>query len=169
MLAGVPISVMVRSVAARVGDVVLTSADISGVTGNSTAAAGMVGEEISSVVAVGSAVSLTTATVANVTSISLTAGDWQVDGVVDFHPGAITTSTYFQQGVSTTSATLGAQDTYSSDPLAIVTGGAIDFASPVPLVRLHLSGTTTVYLVAKAGFAISTMTAYGTIHATRLR
>lgn len=128
----------------------------------------LVGDIITSVIASGSAVSLTTATAANVTSISLPAGDWDVSGVVDFHPGSTTTTTYLQGGISSTSATLGAQDSFFSDTHAIATT-SIDAAKVVPTVRLSLSTTTTVYLVAKAGFATSTLTAYGTIRASRVK
>lgn len=124
---------------------------------------------VSSVVASGSAVALTTATVANVTSIALTAGVWDVTGVVDFHPDTTTTSTYMRGGSSTTSATLGAQDSYFSNTFAIATT-AVDASEVIPVTRYTVpsNATTTVYLVAVAGFAISTMTAYGTIRATRV-
>jgi hypothetical protein len=125
-------------------------------------------EFVTNTVATGSSVSLTTATAADVTSISLGAGDWDVWGVVDYTPAASTSITNQTQGISTTSATLGAQDTFSSLTLAAeVPGASPESALPTPVVRLNLSTTTTVYLVAKATFTVSTLKAYGTINARR--
>ena len=80
-----------------------------GTTTNDSAATGNVGEFVTATVAVGAAVALTTATTANVTSISLTAGDWDVSGQVNFTPGATTSITVLQCGVSLTTATLAGQ------------------------------------------------------------
>jgi predicted nucleic acid-binding protein len=60
---------------------------------NDSAAAGKVGEFITSNIVVGSAVALTTGTAANVTSVSLTAGDWDVCGEVDLSTAATTNVT----------------------------------------------------------------------------
>lgn len=141
---------------------------VIGTTTNDNAAAGVVGEFVSSTVAVGSAVALTTDTTANVTSISLTPGDWDVTGVVDFKPGATTTTTYFQGGISTVSATMGSPDTGFSNPFAIA-ATSVDASEVLPVVRMSLATTTTIYLVARAGFSISTLSAYGTIRARRMR
>lgn len=142
---------------------------ITGVSGGSDASSGIVGEIISSVVAVGSAVSLVSGTAKTVTSISLTAGDWDITGVVDFHPGATTTGSYFQAGVSGTTNALGSQDQYASAPMALAAGLGVDVGMACPTVRQSLSGATTIYLTCQAGFALSTLTAYGTIRARRVR
>lgn len=144
------------------------SSSIPGTRTNDNAAAGNIGEVVTATVAVGSAVVLTTAVVSNVTSISLTAGDWDVTGVVDFNPGATTTTTSLEGGISIVSATRGAQDTGFANTFAIATT-AIDASEVCPMVRLSLNATTTVFLVAVAGFAISTLKAYGTIFARRVR
>jgi len=141
-----------------------------GTTTNDDATAGSIGEFVTATVATGSSVSLTTATPANVISISLTAGDWDVRGVVDYTAAATTSITNQRQGVSTTSATLGAQDTFTSLSLAAqVPTAAIDSAFATPVVRLSLAATTTVYLVTNATFTVSTLKAYGTISARRVR
>ena len=62
----------------------ITNPAIIGTTTNDDAAAGKIGEYQSAGIGFGSAISLTTATPANVTSISLTAGDWDVSGVIYF-------------------------------------------------------------------------------------
>lgn len=139
-----------------------------GTTTNDSAATGYIGEYVSASLASGSATSLTTGTAKTITSISLTAGDWDVTGVVDFHPDTTTTTTYLQGGISTTNNTLGAADTYFSNTFAIATT-SVDASEVCPTVRISINTTTTVYLVAVAGFAISTLSGYGTIRARRVR
>lgn len=143
---------------------------LAGTTTNDNAAAGKVGEVISSNIASGSAVGLTSGATANVTSISLTAGDWDVDANVCFLPNGATTYTSVSGGVHTTSATLpnppggGAIFSYN---LTFTTG--VGQYCPAGSVRISVSETTTVYLVAQSVFAVSTMGAYGYIKARRAR
>ena len=133
------------------------------------------GTLVTSSVPVGSAVSLTTNTAANVTSITLTAGDWDISGVIDFNPAATTSVTNITTSVSLTSATVSGQTGGSglgTDPTMIwnqaASVPAAVMAMEVPAVRLSITQTTTVYLVAKATFTVSTMAAYGTIRANRV-
>lgn len=127
------------------------------------------GEYVSSTIATWSSVSLTTATTANVTSITLTSGEWDVTGVVDYTFGATTSYTILQQGISTTTATMWGQDTFSrSEVVATVPTAAVDPAVDLPIVRLVLTTPTTVYLVVNATFSISTLKAYGTLRARRI-
>jgi len=147
----------------------LSLQDTLGTTTNDAAVAGGIGELLSGTIATGSSVSLTTATAANVTSVSLTAGDWDVSGTVDYNPGATTSITRLAQGVSSISATLGAQDTYSQSATAANVPTAVVIALPTPVTRISLAATTTIYLVASATFTVSTLTAFGTIRARRVR
>lgn len=156
-------------VAGGVPGTTIASSSITGTTTNNSAAAGILGEYVSSTIAVGAAVSLTTATPLTVTSISLTAGDWDVTGVCDFHPGALTTGSYFEGGISTTTNALGSQDQFSASPMALAAGVGIDVGLNAPVSRISIASTTTVYLTVQAGFATSTMVAYGTIRARRVR
>jgi len=71
-------------------------------TTNDSATAGNVGEYVESVIVTGSSTALTTATAKTVTSISLTAGDWDVDTVVHFNPAGTTTITALIGGLSLT-------------------------------------------------------------------
>jgi hypothetical protein len=142
------------------------AADITGTTTNDNAAAGYIGEVITSNIAVGSAVSLSTGVSKDVTSISLTAGDWDVYGWVALNPAGSTTTQTFGCGISTTSATLGTGQT-KLNSLSVGAGSTTQL--PCATQRLSLSGTTTVYLVGLAGFAASTMSAYGYITARRAR
>lgn len=139
---------------------------IVGVTTNSNAAAGNVGEFISNA---GTGVSFTSGTAANLTVISLTAGDWDVSGTFQTVPAATTTTSLVAAGISQTSATLPASNS----------GGRVSFAfsSPAqsgneiatPTLRVSLTATTNVYLVGFTQFATSTMTGNGFIRARRVR
>lgn len=121
----------------------------------------------SSTVASGSAVSLTTATTANVTNISLTPGDWDISGYVGFTLGSATT-TNFKAGATTTSATLGAEGTFSENPMITTTLSA-NYTQQVPIQQVSVTATTTYYLVAQSTFSAGTVAAYGTIRARRVR
>lgn len=145
----------------------LTSSQIAGTTTNDNAAAGKIGEYVSSLVASGSAVSLTDATAANITSISLTAGDWDVEGNINF---IATTATVTSKigGISSTSATLptDGSEVYSGVQLTVAT--ATDGVA-LPRKRISIASTTTVYLVGQASFSAGTVSAFGSITARRVR
>jgi hypothetical protein len=128
---------------------------------------GAIGAYVAGGIASAAAVSLTTATPANVTSISLTAGDWDVYGTVDYTPGATTSISILQQGISTTTGAFAEADTYTMQSMAAEVPGANQIANPTPVVRLNLTATTTVYLVTSATFTLSTLAAYGRIRARR--
>jgi hypothetical protein len=140
----------------------ITTPNVVGVNNGSNAAAGSVGEYIS---ASASSVALVAASLANIASISLTAGDWDVSGgIVIIGSAAVIANA--AGGVSATSATLGPVGTYFQYADASL-ASAIGMACPT--VRLSVAATTTVYLIAYAGFATGTATASGLIHARRMR
>lgn len=140
------------------------TAGIVGTTTNNNANAGSVGEYVTQS---GSGTSLTSNTAANVTSISLTAGDWDVSGSVQFLPAGGTTVSAVESGISITSATFGGVGSFNS-LLATLTTGSPQLQS-TPVFRLSLASTTTVYLVARSTFGVSTMTANSLIRARRVR
>jgi len=122
---------------------------------------------VSSLIASGSPVALTTATSANITSISLTAGDWDVQGNINF-AGASATYTGASAGISTTSVTVPTDGTevFSGAQFTVLT--ATDGVS-VPRKRINVTSTTTVYLIGRASFSAGTVGAYGSITARRIR
>jgi hypothetical protein len=144
--------------------------NLQGTASNDNATAGDVGQLISSVIAAASAVSLSTGTAANMTSISLTAGDWDVWGSVTFIPGATNNIVQARGWISQTSATLPDASLYSGiqNPAAGLIP-ADNFGFMVPGFRVSLSATTTVYISARAAFTISTLTVCGGIYARRRR
>lgn len=138
---------------------------------NDNALAGNVGEYIESVVPTGSAVSLTSAVNKDITTISLTAGDWDVTGTVGFIAAGTTTCTITAGSISTTLNTIDFTNGRVTNLLfATVTPGAQAWQYlPVPVCRFSLSSTTTMHLVATSTFAVSTMTGFGNIRARRVR
>lgn len=146
-------------------DIRLDTGNLPGVTTNSSAAAGKLGEYIESIVLTGSAVSITNNTAANVTSISLTAGDWDVTGVVWINPAGTISLT--ASWTSSTSATLPTAPDGGLNQSRYSASGLISQHISGP-VRFSLSGTTTVYLSTFVTFS-STCTAYGKISARRIR
>jgi len=142
---------------------------IPGTTTNDNAAAGKVGEIITATLASGSAISLTNGTSANVTSISLTAGDWDVNGTVFYVTTGTTVTQALVTDISVTSAT-----TNTAPGLGSYTyfGGSftgLAKASSTGTSRISISVTTTVYLVVSPSFTVSTATAYGFLRARRVR
>lgn len=137
---------------------------IIGTTTNDSASAGYVGQFISSVIAFASAVSLTNDTNKDVTSISLTAGDWDVWGNVYIVSAGNMDNTKVWS--SSTSATLPDQSLFNT--IQNNTAFFTSAAQSIPYHRYSLSGTTTIYLSCWADFT-STATACGGIYARRAR
>jgi len=146
----------------------LNQPNIVGTTTNDNAAAGSVGELIDSTILTGSAISLSNGVAANITSISLTAGDWDVWGTVAVNTVGGTAS----QIKGSISTSTGAQATAPGGGGAMVlsTTFASGFTNSIPigLMRQSLSGTTTIYLVVTCSFATGA-TAFGYIGARRVR
>lgn len=141
-----------------------------GTTTNDNAAAGFIGEYISSTIASGSAVSLSTSlSTHTITSISLTAGDWDVRGIVCFTYGvASVTGVLAAVGLVTNAfpdtASVGATNACGAFP-------ALASAPPLStgVARFSLASTTTVFLTAAGQYTGGTPTAYGQISARRVR
>ncbi len=145
--------------------------NLIGTNTNNNAAAGSIGEVIESNVAIGSAVSLVNSTGKTVTSISLTAGDWDVWGNVGVIQAASTTMSFMEAGISAvdnTPPTAPAGGAFMTLSLTFATG-ATSQVFPVGRTRISIASTTTYYLVVRAAFATSTATAYGYIGARRAR
>lgn len=142
----------------------VASSRITGTTTNDDAAAGFIGEYLT---AGPTTQALTNATPVNVTSRSLTAGDWEVWGPTQFTGAVATTTTDIQASLSLTSATLNT----TVGQYEHWRGSVVDNIFPMcpgPL-RLSLASTTTVFLVAQAAFSGGTYSANGFIRARRAR
>ncbi len=149
-----------------------TTKGIVGTTTNNNASATYVGEFISSVILVGAALPMTTSTELNITSIALTAGDWDVWGTLWLAPAAGTITTSIAVGVSQTSATLPTTPAIGGSTQQI--RGISTAATEVcilgaPTTRISLAAPATVYLVGFSIFTTSTMSGYGSLCARRVR
>lgn len=137
-------------------------------TGN--AAAGEVGEYANSSVASGANVALTTATAANMTSISLTAGDWDLSVVAYLNLGAATNVALFELSVGTTTAT---RNITSGNFMQLgnvgVPAGAYLPSLITPTIRISIASTTTYYVVAYSSFTAGTAAVWGQVRARRAR
>lgn len=134
---------------------------IVGTTTDDSAATGSVGELLT---ATGSGVAMTTTVAVNITSLSVTAGDWDIWAWFEFYESAFA-YTRCEASISTTSATTGATPTIIGSAALL----ASQYSGPVAAQRFSFSGTTTVYLVGKCTFGSGTSTARGTIYARRRR
>jgi hypothetical protein len=151
---------------------------VKGTATNNNAGAGFVGEYVSSSILSNAAVSLATTTVKDVTSISLTAGDWDVWGCVALTGGSTTTLRVISGWLSTASATFPATSPESADNgFGLLYNGAndtifVNWGNPqVSLTpkRFSLASTTTIYMSTLAIFSVSTCSAFGFIGARRRR
>lgn len=140
---------------------------IPGTTTNDDAPAGYVGEIIESNV---SAVNFPTSSqYGDLTSISLTAGDWDVAGLMQAAASGATV-TNVEVGISTTSGnsttglTIGKNFVAFREPIS-----TSDSTASIPRYRIKLAATTTVYLKYQSTYAAATPKAYGTLTARRVR
>lgn len=154
----------------------LPTGQFPGTATNDNASAGNAGEYIESNIPLGSAVPLTTTVSANVASISLPAGDWDVTANVAYNPtGTTQTATLLFHSISQTSATNDSTTGNAYTLYRFSTGAlsaAANFtAAGVGPVRKSLSATTTIFLVARADFTGTApgISAYGVIRARRVR
>ena len=126
------------------------------------------GDYYESKVAQGSSVSLTTITSADITNVTLPAGDWDVDGAVWLNPtGSTTFAGDFYGWVSTSSATLASVgDPGAACDLNAKTTGKVQSLA-IPTKRFSLPSGGTVYLGAYAAFGTSTCGGFGYVRARR--
>lgn len=144
-----------------------TGIPIQGTGTTNNAASGIVGEYMS---ASASNVSLVSTVVSNVASVSLTAGDWDVTGLLQFGGSSTAAVRFGIASVSILSQTIDSgldrQAFIGDRATPFADGGAESLA--IPSARFSLSATTTVYLVGELNFT-STAVASGAIHARRMR
>lgn len=138
-----------------------TTAGIVGTPTNDDAAAGRVGEYISASAA---AVTVTTS-ITNVTSIALTAGDWDISMFIT-QGGAGTTNVFGTFYIATasgasTGTTFGISAGYFSTNLSSAASGSIG------RYRVKLTGNQTYYL--NASFSTNTSSVDATLSARRMR
>lgn len=139
-----------------------TTGGIVGTATNDNAGSGFVGQVVSSVVAYASSISLSNGVDANITSISLSAGDWDIYGNANFAISGIAACYVW---ISATSATIPDASLFSQ----VTNASAVGVGINAPFFRASLSTTTTIYLSVDASFGSGTVTACGGISARRAR
>lgn len=117
-------------------------------------------------------IALTTGTAANIVSLTIPRGRWEISGSIFHLAGATTTISALRSIVSLTSATDAAGDTTSvpSDAgeircllAGLATGG--NASLHIPEYEVTVSEDTVFYLVAMDSFGVSTMTVNGYLQA----
>lgn len=147
---------------------VITAGQIVGTATNNNASAGNVGEYVSSFSAL-SGVFVTSAVYVDLTSISLTAGDWDITGI--FYYSAASGPVASTQGGIGTAAGNNAADLVLGDTLlgAIGPTAVSDTSICVSDVRKSIATTTTFYLKVLAVYSGVAPSAAGRISARRRR
>jgi hypothetical protein len=146
-----------------------TQGQIRGTNTNDNAGAGMVGEYGSNTVNSASAVGLVTGTSKNITSINLTAGDWDIGGKVSILAGTSTAATLISGDIGLSSAASFSADTsIAFSGITNLTNGAATSLA-INTRRASVASTTTYYLNAFMNFTGGTAAAYGIIWARRAR
>ena len=161
---------IVRSFNGRVGVVTPTQGDyptslIPGTTTNDSAIAGNIGQFIT---ATSSAVSMTSTVGINLTSIDLTAGDWDITaGFFGNGSGTPVVSDYWcsintvtATNVNTQGQAFRVRGFNMTDPVILAGAGPL---------RASISGNTTYFLNAQVTFAPGTFSTTGIIRARRIR
>jgi len=148
----------------------ITPSQTKGIVGTTTtndAQAGSVGESVMSSSALTNYPA--TGTWGDLTSISLTAGDWDIAAVTQqTTPGTMTGET--RLGISVTSGNSATGLTIGYNRLTFPNATvAADSGASIPMYRLQLGSTTTVYLKFFTEYSTGTPKALGTIIARRRR
>lgn len=138
---------------------------LTGGSSGSTPAAGNIGETVSASLASGSAITLTSATPANVTSISLTAGNWACDGNEAQTTGG-SSAGFVQAALSTTSATLPTLPAAANE-ISAAFSVAVNMSLPTGTLHISSGGATTVFLVAQQTFTGTSGKAWGILTCVR--
>jgi hypothetical protein len=144
---------------------VTSQAQIRGTKTNDSAAAGYIGEYVESITSLANI--NTTNVWQDITSISLTAGDWDVQGQIIQQGGGVS---QLQAAVSLYSGNTTTDHVYASNVLRQVgAGGAYDSSITINRYRVSINTTTTVYLKGLGNFASGTPQIAGKISARRVR
>lgn len=137
-----------------------------GITDATNAAAGELGEFLT--VETGVSTAVTTAVTANITSITLTAGDWDISGYLRILPDAGITITGYTSGPTLTSAANPVPLNRTYAPYSCPTG--VGLLSQIGRHRFNVSISTTIYLTAAVTFTgTGACNVQGALNARRIR
>lgn len=152
----------------------IVAANYVGTTTNNNAAAGSIGEYITSSVASSGAIVMNSGTPITTvsTGATVTAGDYDAQGTACYSTAIATSITVLEQGISTSNNTFSTLGSYTSDQFAAMVPlatGTNEICRSTPTVRISLSGTSTVFLVTRGVFTVSTLSSYGFLRLRRVR
>lgn len=130
-----------------------------------------IGDFRSTTVLTGAAVSLSTATAADIMTISLSQGEWECRATISRNLNASTSVTVLSGSIGATADTIGTQGVNSMTSLQTAANvmGTTGQDTKIGPTRILLTATTTYHLVAKDTFSVSTNAAYGDITCRRIR
>lgn len=130
-----------------------------GTATNDSAAAGYIGEYVESVVSTYTNLPGATTVWGNMTSISLTAGDWDVTGIINWIANGATVTAGIDLdaiAISINSGTTTSDHVQGSNQVNVIAPSAsTDRPGCIPNYRLSLSGTTTVYFKILATYSVA--------------
>lgn len=141
-----------------------TTKGIVGTTSNNDAASGYVGEFISQNVLVAGAIGILNNTTTDLTSIDLTAGDWDVYANITWLFTG--NSDFVAAWTSSSSATV---PDFSLISYNIDGASGSKVSAIAPYKRFSLNTTTTIYITGLVQFSTGTCTMCGNIYARRVR
>lgn len=147
---------------------------IPGTATSDNAAPGNVGEYIVSTIAAGGAIPLLTGVSANMTTVTLTPGDWDCSVNSTRTLGAGTSVTSMTTAISTSPASVLQFATNASAytvPPSVSTPNpnGVSYTGLTPIVRFSLASSTPIFAVVQDIFTVSTDTAFGTLRCRRVR
>ncbi len=143
---------------------------IRGTTTNDSATTGFVGEVVSSAVTASPVTAPTSGDYGDLTSLSLTAGDWVVSYVLMCNPSVSTTTATFSGGISTTSGNSTSGLTFGDNWFRQNVNKSLGNASlTISGHRMSLSGSATVYAKLSASYTGTGPEMQGRITAVRIR
>lgn len=141
-----------------------TTNGIVGTTLGDSPCAGCVGA-VNTITTTGT--SLTAGISANIATITLTSGDWDICGSFSLVPAGTTITLAWTVSFSTSSASLSGFPNSSTQTLTTTAGAQTQFA--LTCIQQNVSSSTPIFLVMNANFNTSTMTSSGYIFARRRR
>lgn len=157
----------------KINNALFSVDDLATTATNDAAVAGEVGETVSSYIASSPGTSYTSAQTKNLTSISLTAGDWDVRGTISWSVagGPLSAIYIAQASIGTTTGTFNDDSAQGYNMFTSTASSATGvFSTALSPKRISLASTTTVYLVGRSPTQASgTCTAWGFIEARRIR
>lgn len=171
VLAGLLLSapVMAQTVSTPTPSAVGTAVigQIPGVSTNTAASTGNIGEILTSTVASGSAVNLSNNTPVNLTSLSLTAGNWDAECTAEFGGSLGITTALAVGATNTTGALIDGVSGFAQATFGATITPSNGVVIPTGRFHVSLASTSTVYCVVRALFSTGAPTVYGQLRVIR--